>query len=234
MTLRISLWLLGAAFIAFASEPPAGRWEGAVRLPGREIKVVIDLAQDSRGQWVGSAIVPGFGVKGAPLTDVAVKDSSVSFGIKNALGNPKFEGHLASNGELTGEYKQAGNSAPFTLQSAGAAQVELPPVSTPISKELEGEWKGEMSVGGNRFRITITLAKRGDGLATGQFVLTGKHDNKFPIDVVTQEGEMLTVEMSEPGITYEGRYIQDQNEINGAFRQEGIEIPLILRPAVKP
>jgi hypothetical protein len=146
-------------------------------------QLVIDLAQNRQGQWVGSAIVPGFGIKGIPLADVTVKDSSVSFAVKNALGNPTFEGHLASNGTLTGEFKQAGHSAPFTLQNVGPAQVELPPVSTPVSKELEGEWKGEMSFGGNQFRISITRANQADGKATGQFVIIGKKENKLSIDL---------------------------------------------------
>jgi hypothetical protein len=234
MKLSISAFLLfAAAFIAWASEPPAARWEGAVQIPGREIKLVIDLAQNSQGQWVGSAIVPGFGIKGIPLADIAVRDSSVSFAFKNVLSNPKFEGHLASNGTLTGEFKQAGHSAPFALQNAGPAQVELSPVSTSVSKELEGEWKGEMSFAGNQFRIGITLANQADGKATGKFVIIGKKENKLSIDLVTQDGDMLTVEMHEPGITYEGRYRKDQNEINGTFLQEGIEIPLILHAAAK-
>jgi hypothetical protein len=43
--------------------------------------LVIDLAQDDRGRWSGSAILPGFGVKGAALKDVVAGDSSVAFAI---------------------------------------------------------------------------------------------------------------------------------------------------------
>src|SRR5689334_24996212 len=107
--------LIFAAFLVCrASEPAAARWEGAVQIPGRELRIVIDLAQDSGGQWIGSAIVPGFGVKGAPLSDIAVKDSQVSFSVKGALGGPKFTGHLSAAGVLTGDYEQAGNTAPVT------------------------------------------------------------------------------------------------------------------------
>jgi hypothetical protein len=234
MTINVPVSLLFAAvFTAGAAEPTAARWEGAIQVPGREIKLVIDLSQDSQGQWVGSAIVPGFGVKGSPLSDIAVKDTGVSFSIKGALGDPTFEGHLTSNGTLSGAFKQAGNSAPFTLQNVGPAQVELPPVSTSVRKELEGEWQGEMSFAGNQFRVRIKLANQADGKATGQFVIIGKRENNLPIDLVTQEGEMLTVEMHERGMSYEGRFRKDQNEIAGAFLQGGVEIPLILHPAAK-
>jgi hypothetical protein len=234
MTLRISGFLLLAAVSgALASQPPPARWEGTVRLPGREIKVVVDLAQNTGGQWIGSAILPGFGVKGVPLSDVAVTDSSVSFVIKGVLGDPKFEGVLNSSGTLAGEFKQAGNSASLTLQNIGAAQVELPPVSTAVRKELEGEWKGDMSYGGNPIHVTIKLANQAGGKATGQFVIVGKRETTLPIDLITQEGEMLTVEMYERGMTYEGRFLKEKNEINGEFRQGPVEIPLTLHPAVK-
>ncbi len=234
MTLSVPATLLfAAACTAWGSDLPAGRWEGVIQIPGREIKLVIDLAQDSRGQWVGSAIVPGFEIKGARLSEIAVKDGGVSFAIKGALGDPKFEGHLTSNGTLSGEFKQAGNTAPFTFENVGPAQVEPMPASTLVRKELEGEWQGEMSFAGNQFRVRIKLANQSDGKATGQFTIVGKRENNLPIDLVTQEGEMLTVEMRERGMTYEGRFRKDQNEIDGAFRQGGIEIPLTLHPAAK-
>jgi hypothetical protein len=234
MTLKISGFLLvAAASGAFASQPPAARWEGTVRLPGREIKVIVDLAQNSGGQWVGSAILPGFGVKGSPLSDVAVTDSSVSFVIRGVLSDPKFEGSLSSSGTLTGDFKQAGNSAPLMLQNVGPSQVELPPVSTAVRKELEGEWKGDMSYGGNPIHVTIKLANQPGGKATGQFVIVGKRETTLPIDLITQEGEMLTVQMYERGMTYEGRFLKEKNEINGEFRQGPLEIPLTLHPAVK-
>jgi hypothetical protein len=234
MTLRISgFLLLAAASGAFAAQPPAARWEGSVRLPGGGINVIVDLAQNSAGQWVGSAILPGFGIKGAPLSDVAVTDSGVSFVIRGVLSDPKFEGSLSSSGTLTGEFKQAGNSAPFTLRNVGPAQVELPPVSTAVRKDLEGVWKGDMSYAGNPIHITIKLANQADGKATGQFVIVGKRETTLPIDLITQEGEMLTVEMHERGMTYEGRFLKEKNEIDGEFRQGPLEIPLTLHPAVK-
>src|SRR4029079_5787511 len=72
----------GITVLCQAAESPAARWEGTVQLPGRVLIWVIDLAQDSRGQWSGSAIVPGSGVKGARLTDIAVQESNVSFTVK--------------------------------------------------------------------------------------------------------------------------------------------------------
>ena len=47
--------------------------------------VIVDLAQEN-GAWVGSIIIPGLDVKGAPLTDIAAKAPDVSFSVKGTLG----------------------------------------------------------------------------------------------------------------------------------------------------
>jgi hypothetical protein len=51
--------------------------------------------------------------------------------------------------------------------------------------------------------------------------------------LVTSDGDMLTVEMSAMGMTYEGRLLKDRSAISGAFLQGGLEVPLTLHPAAK-
>ena len=141
--------LLASALVSRADENAAGRWEGTVKIPSRELVLVVDLAAGSGdgGGWQGSITVPELGIKGAPLTDIGVKSNEIVFSIKSALadqraGPAKFNGHFVGEGELTGDFLQAGNSAPFALEKAGPPQVEPPPRSTAIAKEIEGEWKG--------------------------------------------------------------------------------------------
>src|SRR5450432_1857272 len=82
--------VLCSALISRADEPAAGRWEGSAQIPGRELKLIVDLARDGGG-WSGSIIVPGFGVKGAPLKDVTLNGSDLSFAINGALGGQNVE-----------------------------------------------------------------------------------------------------------------------------------------------
>jgi hypothetical protein len=227
MTIARFVLFLMAAASAHAATPVAARWEGVVRVPGRELPVVIDLAQDANGQWIGSAIFPGLGAKGAPLTAVAVKDDSVEFAIKGALGDPSFTGKLTAGGALSGEFLQAGNAAEFALRRVGPPQVDLPPQSTPVQKEVEGEWFGDLAFFGGQFKVKLTLANK-DGKATGQFVLTRARDNPLPADLVMQDGALLTIEMLEPQLEFEGSIKADASEIAGAFRRGATEAPLIL------
>ena len=66
--------LLASAFISRADENAAGRWEGTVQIPGRPLEVIVDLAAKSdEGGSQGSITIPGLGIKGAPLSDIAIK-----------------------------------------------------------------------------------------------------------------------------------------------------------------
>ncbi|MBZ5595511.1 MAG: hypothetical protein LAP39_24975 [Acidobacteriia bacterium] len=224
--------LLACAILCQASEPAAARWEGTVQIPGREMRVVIDLAQDSQGRWTGSAVVPGFGIKGTPLADIVINESEVAFTIKGALGDPKFKGRLTGSGALTGDYQQAGNTAPFTLQKAGPPQVESPRGSTSVRKELEGTWQGEMDLFGT-VKVRLDLVNEAGGTATAKFIFTRNKETPLPLNLVTDEGGILTVESTENGITYEGRFRKEASEITGTFQQGPFEVPLVLRSAAK-
>jgi hypothetical protein len=231
-----AILLFASTLISQAAETVPGRWEGLIKIPERELKVIIDLAQDAEGSWVGSIIVPGLGIKGAPLSDISIKDSDIAFTIKSALGGPqvgqpKFKGRLNEKARLAGEFAQAGNTAPFELEKTGPPQVELPPVSTAIAKEFEGEWKGQYELFGYPRNVTLKLANRAVGGASADFVIVGKKTNNVPVDLIIQEGDLLRIESREFGINYEGRFARDAGEIKGTFEQGAVELPLVLRRA---
>jgi hypothetical protein len=218
--------------VCLAAENIAGRWEGSVQIPGRALTLIVDLAPDSRGSWIGSVIIPGLDIKGALLTEIAVKDSGAAFAMKTARGfEATFKGNLNPDGTLAGDFVEAGNTAPFLLKKTGPPQVEVPPRSTAISKELEGQWKGEYELLGTPRHVTIKLVNRAADGAAAEFVIVGKTTTNLLVDLVTQKGDSLTIDSHGAGISYEGRFNKDANEIKGTFIQAGIELPLVLRRA---
>jgi len=224
--------LLASLTVCRAEELASGRWEGSVEIPDRELTLIVDLAQDGQGSWIGSIIIPGLDVKGALLTEIAVKDSGRSFAIKTARGlEATLKGNLNADGTLSGNFVEAGNTAPFVLKRTGPPQVEAPPRSTSISKELEGEWKGEYELFGSQRHVSVKLVNRATNGAAAEFVVVGKKTTKLPVDLVTQDGDSLTIDSHATGISYEGRFNKDANEIKGIFIQAGIELPLVLQRA---
>ena len=225
---------MASAALCQAAETANGRWEGVVQIPGHELRLIVDLSDEGGKGWVGSIIVPGFGVKGAPLADLHVRGGDLDFAIKGALGNERngraeIKAHLTSDGHLAGDFKQGGNSAPFVLTKTGLAQVELPPTNTAIAKELEGEWKGDYEMMGYARHATMKFANRGPEGAALEFTIVGKKVNNVPVSLVTQDDDFVTVKSEEFGITFEGRFNKGAGELKGTLSQGALEAPLVLR-----
>ena len=170
--------------------------------------------------------MPGFGVKGVPLTDIKVEPPDVTFAVKGPLGI-KMNLRLLPPPEnkLAGNFEQAGNHAPATLKKTGPPQVEYPPKSTPVAKELEGEWKGDYQMLGYPRHVSIKFANHPDG-ATADFVIVGRKRNVLPVDLITQESDLVTVDSHAMGFAFEGR-LRD-GKLTGAVRQGPVEAPLVL------
>ncbi len=222
------------ALVAFAVASPcrgadviSGRWEGSAQIPGDQLYVIVDLAQEN-GVWVGSIIIPGLGLKGAPVTKIAAKPPDVSFWVKGPIGI-QLKLQLDGNGRMTGNFEQAGNRAPTTLQNTGPPQVEHPPRNTPVAKELEGEWKGDYQMLGYTRHVSIKFTNRGPDGAIAEFVIVGRKTNNLPVDLVTQEGDLVTVDSHDIGFSFEGR-LRD-GKLGGSIRQGAVETPLVLQRA---
>ena len=222
----LAILIVAAALPCRAEDAISGRWEGTARVPDDEITVVVELAQEN-GAWVGSIIIPGLGLKGVPLTDVRVQPPEVNFAVKGPLGI-QLKLRLDADKKMAGNLEQAGNRAPATLQKMGPPQVEYPARSTPVAKELEGEWKGDYEMLGYTRHVSINFANHSDG-ATADFVVIGRKHNVLPVDLVTQEGDLVTVDSHEMGFSFEGRL--RNGKLTGVIRQAAIETPLVLERA---
>jgi hypothetical protein len=222
-----------AAARAHAADLLAGRWEGRIDIPGRELPLIVDLAPGAGG-WTGSLVIPGLGIKGAPVTDLVVTESGVSFALGNLLASPTqgpavFKATLQSADRMAGEMRQAGNVASVALARQGAAQVEVPPGSTAVAPDLATQWSGEFELDGYPRQVTVTLENRDAAGAQAKLVIVGKRTTEIPIDLVIQQGTLLRLESSAMQIVFEGRVKDDTREIAGTMELGPLEMPLVLR-----
>jgi hypothetical protein len=225
----ILLFIFASALISRAEDKASGRWEGAVQIPGRELEVIVDLAKTEDSQWQGSIIIPGLNLPAAQLVDIAVQDPGASFGVKTGRGlDATFKGRFNADGTFSGDFIQGGNHAPFALKKTGAPQVVTPLRSTPVTNDIEGEWKGEYQIFGSPRHVTLKLANGAKNSATAEFIVIGRKVNNLPVDVVRQEGDFVTIESNQTGIGYEGRFNKEASEIKGTLIQGPIELPLVL------
>lgn len=222
--------LLSLSALAGAA-PPEGRWTGHAQLPGRGLPLVVDLARDSSGAWSGSLTVPGLDIKGAGLAHIAVDGNEVAFDAGNAIGlasagGATFKARI-DGATMSGEMRQAGNAASFTLKRTGDAQVDAAARSTPVAASTQGRWVGQYEMAGYPRHVTIDIANDGAGMPKVDFVVVGKLTTKLPIDLVAEEEGILRIESHPYGITLEARVAKDR--IEGTLEQGPVEVPILLR-----
>jgi hypothetical protein len=233
------LSLMGAGAHAAAADV-AGRWEGVAEIPGAPQPLVVDLARDAKGAWLGSIVLPGRRVKGAPLQGLAVDDRTVSFAIGAAFPFPvdplpRMSLSAQGDGTLAGTLDLGGNSAAVTLRRSGPPQVDVSPATSVISTSLEGTWKGRYELGGYAREVTITLANRAAQPAGGKIVVVGKRTTTLDVDQVVQGRQFVSLHASAADFGIEGRFDADAGTIVGSMSQGPFEAPIVLHrePAEK-
>ncbi len=208
-----------------AGEDLSGRWIGSVRIPDLTLPLVVDLARDNAGDWVGSAILPGRGVKGAEIREIRVQGETVTFAIPRALGGITLQGRVAGD-SLAGEMTQAGHRAPFELHREGKPQIDPPRRSTAIRKDMEGEWKGQYELMGAPRQVTLRLSQE-NGVGKANLVIVGRRVNQVPVDRVILDGELLLLESDSMRILMEMR-LQNGGSLGGMFTQGPYEAAVTL------
>lgn len=235
---RAIVWLfLCFPTLAFgAARIAEGRWEGSIQIPGRELQLVVDLAQDSAGAWIGSIIIPGLGIKGASASNVVATDTGVTFDIGSVLRTPTygpavFTARVTAPDGMTGDVIQGGNVAKFSLTRIAPAQVESPPRSTPVGSDIEDRWNGDFELGGYPRHVTITFENHAGAAATAKFIVVGKQTTDLPVDLVVEDGGFLRIESQANHVAFEGRFFKESGEIRGIVELGPIELPLVLHRA---
>jgi len=234
MRRAIAVLIFCVPALACAAGTLDGRWAGRIQIPGKELQVIVDLARSSAGAWTGSIIIPGLGVKGAPLSNIVATRTDVAFDTGNLLGTPaygpaRFKAHLGASETMAGEMSQGGNVAKVSLRKIGAAQVDAAPRSTAVARHLEDRWTGEFELGGYPRHVTITLENHPDAAATAKFVVVGKQTTDLPVDLVIEEDRFLRIESQAMHVAFEGRFIEESDEILGTIDLGALELPLVLR-----
>ena len=96
------------------------------------------------------------------------------------------------------------------------------------SKGIEGVWQGKLSVQGTTLRLVMKITKKGDALtATMDSLDQGAKD--IPMDTVTFKQRKLFLELKAITGTFDGTMSADGAEIDGNWKQGGVEFPLLLK-----
>jgi hypothetical protein len=218
------------ALLAQSAVDPSGHWEGSIQMqPNMAIDIEIDLAKNAVGDLAGTFSQPAQGVKGLPLSTVAVESRSVRFVIKAGPEPATFTGVLAADGRsIAGEAAQGGYSIPFSLTRTGDARILPAPKSAAIGKELEGTWHGALDVNGAQMRLVVKMANQADGTAAGTIVSPDGSGVEIAIGM-TQKASSVTIDVASVGASFVGALNAEGTELAGTWTQGPSSLPLTLR-----
>jgi hypothetical protein len=224
------LLAVGLSAVPAAAQTPApapgaaGHWVGTLQTPAQPLDVEVDLKPGPPPAWVGTISIAAQNLKAFPLSSITIEGKTVSFAMANVPGQPGFKGTLSEDGStLSGDFTQGGGSVPFTMTRKGDAVFAPPVKSTPITKDLEGDWAGTLAVGERTLRLNLKLANGADG-ATGSMVSVDQGGAEIAIASIVQAGTHLTLELPAIAGTYSGD-LKD-GKLVGTWSQGPGKLPL--------
>jgi len=207
---------------------PSGHWEGSMEVSDHPRAIEVDLAQNSKGEWIGTMNIPVQQLKAFPLSDVAVNQESVTFALRRVPGEPRFDGRLSPNGTaISGDVTQGDNKFTFLIRRTGDAVIETPPKSAAVSKDMEGSWEGVLEVNKNTLRLRLNMANQEDGTVRGSLLSLIEGGSEIAITTITQNAAHLHFEIKPIHGIWDGDLVD--GALVGHWIQGGGSFPLTFK-----
>ena len=197
----------------------SGHWEGTISAPFGEVPIVIDLAKNANGQMAGTFSQPTQKVKGLPISTVTIAEKAVTL----ELSGGTLEGVVLDDGKtISGEFAPRGRveTVPFSLTRKGDAQIEAPPKSALIGKEMEGVWKGALAIDGGEYQVVLKMSNQPDGTSAGVMISVNE-GLELPVAIV-QKGANLNLDVKVTGGAYSGVLNAAGTELAGTYTTRGV------------
>ncbi|WP_293675951.1 hypothetical protein [uncultured Phenylobacterium sp.] len=217
---RIVLASLMAAGLSTAAQAQdaTGDWIGTVKTPGAELTVTLHVKTGANGALEGHAGSPDQTPDPLPMTDVAVKDGTLSFAVPvvQATYAPKWDPAARA---WTGTLTQAGYDMPLTLTRGKVGP-------RPTVAGLDGQWAGVLAAPQGDLRIVITV-KTGAGGTSAMFASPDQSPDQMAA-APTRQGDAVVFELKGIG-QFDGKLSPDGQTLEGLWRQGGGSLPLTLK-----
>jgi hypothetical protein len=198
----------------------SGHWQGTVKMgENRNLPIVVDLARNGQGTWIGSISVTGSSSVDVPMANVSVSEGTVRFTADLPQRAP-FEGKLSADGaSISGTAKNTEGETTFQLARAGEANVKVAEASTALPKEFEGEWEATVDSGGRVRKVGLKLANSAEGKGTA-ILIAGEQRMQIPASTVAVRGKQLSVDVRAISGGYRGT-LGDSGDITGEWTEGG-------------
>jgi hypothetical protein len=217
------LVLLALPLLAEQQADSSGHWEGVIRAPQMDVQIEVDL-DGNRGTFGN----PARGIRGFPLSDVAVAGEKISFALK-VDGGGSFAGTLAGK-SMKGVFTTRATDGktlelPFELTRIGDPKIESVAASPAVAETLAGTWSGSLEAEGRTLELGLVIRNHPNGTASGKVITNEK--TEIALTRIAQKDAAVTFEVRSIGGTFEGTLTG--TELAGTWTQGPFQAPITFR-----
>jgi len=96
-------------------------------------------------------------------------------------------------------------------------------------KSVEGNWQGALKVGPMELRLAFKITKKKDGSLSATMDSIDQGAKDIPVDEVTWKNPDLKMDLKKLGGIFEGKANKELSEIEGKWKQSGLNLPLTIK-----
>ncbi len=201
-------------------------------MPNREIQIVVDLAQDAKGVWIGAFSQGAQNSPSVPLSDIKVADKNVKFRIAAGGPNaPDFDCNLENPGSMSCNLTTPGGQLTSTMKRTGEAKVDLPKSSPAVSSELEGNWDGSLETPNGTLKLVVHFKNQPDKTVKATLDSPDQNSMDLPLTDVVQKGPAVEFQLRLVNGGFKGTLNKEATQLAGEWTQGGNSLPLTLKKA---
>ena len=108
------LLLLASGCKTTAAKGVEGLWQGTLKVPGGELRVVFHINKAADGKLSATLDSPDQGATGIPVADCSFSNGRLKLAVRSIAGS--FEGTLKNDSTIEGTWTQGGASLPLVLK----------------------------------------------------------------------------------------------------------------------
>jgi RNA polymerase sigma factor (sigma-70 family) len=206
-----------------------GAWQGTLMAGNVPLRLALRIAETSPGTFQAVMDSLDQGVKDMPIDSFTYQKPQVHFVMTGINGD--FVGDINNTDDrLTGTWKQMGRKYPLTFERVknnAVAAAEQLDYGTGASSEIQGHWKGALTVKGMTLRIVFHIAQMPDGSYTA--TMDSPDQGATGIPATTAECNFPSVKLTWKAFdgVYAGKMVN--GKLVGIWSQGKVSLPLDLQ-----
>ena len=213
----------------------SGYWLGKITVNGITLTLGIDITKVADGRLAATFDSLDQGVRDIPVPEITYSNGNLNLGMKALAAS--YEGKIDSTGrQIAGTWTQLRMNTPLVWERS---QKPAAPDTTAVDKnyepragsEIQGLWKGTLSLGQAQMRLVFKIAESPDGKFSGVMDSVDQGARNFPFSAITYVKPTLDIELQQIAGNFNGKLEADGREIVGDWEQGGRVMPLTLTRA---